>query len=489
MSLSRVVSIGAFAAISTVLVTSSANSQQDPLENIRQNMHASNISVLSYNDLNGRGDGGESMAIQKKPDGSRILYIPHRGAQNCLSVVDVTHPEKPVVLNQLPSPAPGNTRCDELALSGNVLVVADQGSGSGPSVVNHILTPEVRAQGKSGMWVLDVSDLDRVKKAKSLQDIAFSFFNTGGPHSVGIHALWFIDGRFAHLASGVPDDDPIYEQDDQMYVVVDLKDPKNPREAGRWWLPGTQKGDACLPGCKPKRLVNSYGGAFRPHEVLVPKDRPDRAYMGYLDGGVVILDISGIEEVRAGRATKFTPKLIAQMKLNPPDIGFTHTAMPLVSRNLMVVNSEGDVCSERGPRPMYLVDIREETNPLIVGTFPYPPNTLELCKRPGAGTHNFAPSGLIENDVSFPLKDTVLASNTKFGLRIYHLQDQHVPYPAKTPPLIEEIGYFLPPPAAKNNGEVNINYSIVDENGLIYVLDGKWGGLYIIKYTGEIPLS
>ena len=32
-------------------------------------------------------------------------------------------------------------------------------------------------------------------------------------------------------------------------------------------------------------------------------------------------------------------------------------------------------------------------------------------------------------------------------------------------------------------------YSIVDENGLIYVLDGKWGGLYVIKYTGEVPLS
>ena len=488
MSLNRLLSFSALVSISAVLATSPANSQQDPVENIRQKMEAMNISVLSYNDLNGKGDGGESMAIQKKADGSRILYIPHRGAQNCLSVVDVTHPEKPVLLNQMPSPAPGNTRCDELGLVGDVLVVADQGSGSGRSVVTHNVPPEVRAQGKSGMWVLDVSDLDRVKKAKSLQDLAFSFFNTGGPHSVGIHALWFIDGRFAHLASGMPDGDPIFDQDDQMYVAVDLKDPRNPREVGRWWLPGTQKGDACLPGCLPKRLDNSYGGAFRPHEVLVPKDRPDRVYMGYIDGGAIILDISGIEDVRAGRATKFTPKLVSHLKLNPPDLGFTHTVLPMPGRNLMVVNSEGGACSDKGSRPMYLVDIREETNPLIIGTFPFPTNTIEICKRPGPSAHNLAPSGIIGDSVSFPLKDTVIASNTKFGLRIYHLQDQRVPFPAVTPPLIEEIGYFIPPPAEKNNGEVNINYSIVDENGVIYVLDGKWGGLYIIKYTGEVPL-
>ena len=139
---------------------------------------------------------------------------------------------------------------------------------------------------------------------------------------------------------------------------------------------------------------------------------------------------------------------------------------------------------------MYLVDIREETNPLIVGTFPFPTNMAEICKRPGGGSHNFDESGLKEDSVSFPLKDTVIASNTKFGLRIYHLQDQHVPFPKVTPPLIEEVGYFIPPPAEKNNkGVVDINYSIVDENGLIYVLDGNWGGLYIVKYNGEIPLS
>jgi hypothetical protein len=489
MSLSRLLSISALVSISAVLAASPANSQQDPLANIRQKMAANNITVLSYNDLNGKGDGGEAMAIQKRSDGSRILYIPHRGDVNCLSVVDITHPEKPVVLNQLPSPAPGSTRCDELGLVGNVLVVADQGSGSGPSVVNHNVPTDIRQKSKSGMWVLDVSDLDRVKKAKSMQDIAFSFFNTGGPHSVGIHALWFTDGQFVHLSSGVPDDDPIFDQDDQMYVVVDVRDPKNPHEVGRWWFPGTQKSDACLPGCKPKRLVTSYGGAFRPHEVYVAKDRPDRVYMGYLDGGVIILDISGLEDVRTGKATKFTPKLVSHLNLNPPDLGFTHTALPMVSRNLMVVNSEGDMCSAKGPRPMYLVDIREETNPIIIGTFPFPTNMPELCKRPGAGAHNLAPSGLVGDSVSFPLKDTVIASNTKFGLRIYHLQDQRVPYPKVTPPLIEEIGYFIPPPAEKNNGEVNVNYSIVDENGLIYVLDGKWGGLYVIKYTGEVPLS
>ena len=29
-----------------------------------------------------------------------------------------------------------------------------------------------------------------------------------GPHSRGVHCLWFVDGEFAHLSTGTPDSDP-----------------------------------------------------------------------------------------------------------------------------------------------------------------------------------------------------------------------------------------------------------------------------------------
>jgi hypothetical protein len=62
---------------------------------------------------------------------------------------------------------------------------------------------------------------------------------------------WFVDGEFAHLTTGMTDFDPTNPNDDQIYVVVDLRDPRRPREVGHWWYPGTRKGDACLPGCLP----------------------------------------------------------------------------------------------------------------------------------------------------------------------------------------------------------------------------------------------
>src|SRR5579864_6847960 len=128
-----------------------------------------NMLLLGHNDLNGHGDGGEGLVIQQRSDGRRILYVAHEGEKTCLSIVDVTHPEAPLLLSQLPSPAPEVTRCNSLGLSGNVLAVADQTMKVG--------------QAPAGMWVLDVSDLKRIQNARSMQDLALSFFDTSGPTS------------------------------------------------------------------------------------------------------------------------------------------------------------------------------------------------------------------------------------------------------------------------------------------------------------------
>jgi hypothetical protein len=169
---------------------------------------ATNVVLVGHHDLNGNGDGGEGLAIQQWPDGRRILYLAHEAQKTCLSIVDVTRPERPVLINQLPSPTPGTTRCNSLGLSGNVLAVANQTLQKGQTL--------------AGMWALDVSNFERIEKAKTLQDLALSFFDTSGISSRGIHCLWFADGEFAHLTTGMPDFDPVNPNDDQIYVIVDL---------------------------------------------------------------------------------------------------------------------------------------------------------------------------------------------------------------------------------------------------------------------------
>ena len=430
-----------------------------------------NMVLIGHSDLNGHGDGGEGLAIQQRSDGRRILYIAHEGEKTCLSVVDVTHPEAPVLLNQLPAPAPEVTRCNSLGLSGNVLAVADQTMKAG--------------QTPAGMWVLDVSDLERVQKAQSMQDLAFSFFDTSGPNSRGVHWLWFVDGQFAHLSTGTSDSSPSNPKDDQFYVVVDLRDPHHPREAGRWWLPGTQKNDACLPSCLPKRHPIDDG--YRAHNMQVYPDRPDRAYVGYMDGGQVILDISGLSEVREGRAKTFSPRLISRLLFSPPYPAWTHTVQPLFGRGLATVSDEAvkDNCAD-APKLVWLVDIREETNPVIVGTAPLPENAGDFCAQGGRfGAHNLHPN--FPSLTSAQLKNTFVGSFFNAGVRIYRLVDVAVP---NAPPQIKEIGFFVPPaPAGNPTHTIQINHAIVDEKMLIYATDRISGGLYILKYTGSEPLD
>jgi hypothetical protein len=432
-----------------------------------------NMVLISHTDLNGHGDGGEGMAIQQWPDGRRVLYFAHGGGQTCLSIVDVTHPERPALINQLPSPRPGVTRCGSLGLSGNVLAVANQAK---------------TGQKPAGMWVLDVSDLKRIQKARSIQDLALSFFDTSGPQSRGVHDLWFVDGEFAHLTTGARDSDLTNPADDMFYMVVDLRDRRHPREVGRWWLPGTQKNDPCLPGCSPERQRPVDHG-YRAHSVRVFPDRSDRAYMAYRDGGQIILDISGLEGIRAGRANSFSPRLVSRLKFSPPFPGNTHTVQPLFSRGLAVDIEETskEKCAD-APHFVWLVDIRAEINPVVLGTAPFPENVAELCKRGGrSGPQNLAPD--FPGPTSAHLKNTFVAAFDNAGVRIYRLVDQPVPFP-NTPPGIEEIGYFIPvAPPGNVTGSIQISYTIVDEHGLIYASDSRTGGLYILKYNGRNPLD
>ena len=430
-----------------------------------------NMLPVGHLDLNGHGDGGEGLALQQRSDGRRILYIAHEERDICLSIVDVTHPEATLLLNQLPSPGPGITRCNSLGLSGNVLAVADQTLKAG--------------QGPAGMWVLDVSDLSRIQKAKKMEDLSLSFFDTSGPHSRGVHWLWFVDGEFAHLSSGTRDSDPANEKDDQFYIVVDLREPKAPKEVGRWWLPGTQKKDDCLPGCLPKRHPIDDG--YRAHNIQVYPDRPDRAYVGYMDGGQVILDISGLAAVRAGSANRFTPKLVSRLKFSPPYPAWTHTVQPFFARGLAVVSDEAvlEKCAD-APKLVWLVDIRDETNPVILGTAPLPENAGDFCTKGGRfGAHNLHPN--FPSATSAHLKNTFVATFFNAGVRIYRLIDVAVPH---APPHIEEIGFFVPAaPPGNPTHTIQINHAIVDEKGLIYATDRVSGGLYILKYTGPEPLD
>src|SRR5579859_2049609 len=245
------------------------------------------LRLLAQTDLGGRGNGGEGMGINLH-DGRRILFIAHESGPVNFSAVDVTEPSRPKLIHQAQLPHAG-VRSNSLAVCGDMMAVAYQTGRPGG-------TP-------AGLELFDISNPERPR--------SISFFDTSGPHSRGAHFVWFVDGRHAYLSTGMPDFVPAYPKDDQLALILDLSDPARPREVGRWWLPGTRAGEDPI-----ERHVRHDAG-FRAHNVNVYPRRLDRAYVGYLDGGVVILDIGD----------SANPRMVSRLDYHPPLPGFTHTVL------------------------------------------------------------------------------------------------------------------------------------------------------------------
>ncbi|HXD72383.1 MAG TPA: hypothetical protein VN628_01535, partial [Vicinamibacterales bacterium] len=287
------------AAMLTLGLVAPAHAQMAPWV---KPLEASNMKIVGHNDLNGKGNGGEGLALTQYRDGRRVLFLAHESAPTCFSVIDVTNTAKPTVIAQV-NTVTSDIRCNSLGLSGTTLVVAHQTAKIGLP--------------NAGMRVFDVADPAHPKQ--------LAFFDTSGPHSRGVHFVVFSDGRYAYLATGAKDFEPINPNDDQFLMIVDMNDPSHPKEAGRWWMPGTRKGDSAPP--VPRLKIDS---GYRLHTLLIDPRRPDRAFGGWIDGGVVILDVSD----------KTKPRLVGHTSDYPPDTGFTHTVVPLLDRRIAVTSEE-----------------------------------------------------------------------------------------------------------------------------------------------------
>ena len=335
-----------------------------------------------------------------------------------------------VIQTELPH---ADVRSNSLALVDDLLLVAYQTSRPG-------LEP-------AGVGIYDVRDPTTPRLV--------SHFSTSGEYSRGAHCLWFVDGRYAHVATGASDFEPRNPRDDQFYMVIDLADPATPREAGRWWLPGTRVGDD-----EPEPVRHpEFDAGFRLHNGNVYPERPDRAYLGYLDAGLIILDISDLA----------APQQLGRLDYHPPFPGFTHTALPLFGRDLLVVTDEAvtEDCSDH-PKLTWVVDIRDETNPVIIATCPMPPMD-EFCARPGRfGAHNIHENQPLPT--SWQSDRYIVGAYFNAGVRVHDLVDPFRP---------EEVAFYIPPGDSERG--ININDVYVDERGLIYAIDRTGGGLFVLE--------
>jgi hypothetical protein len=397
---------------------------------------AFNMKLLAQDELGGFGNIGEGMSLQLAKGGRRILWLAHESAPKNFTAVDVSDPRHPKVILQTDLPH-RQVRSNSLEICGDVMAVAYQTATVGK-------TP-------AGIELFDIAEPSSPR--------SIGFLDCSGPHSRGVHQLWFVDGETIHCSGGAPDFQPRNPRDDQPYRIIDVRNPAKPVELGRWWVPGTREGDdAPAPPRHPQ-----FDTGIRAHNTNVYPERPDRAYVGFIDGGAWILDISD----------KSRPRPVGHWNPHPPYPGFTHTVLPLLDRDLLVVSDEA--ITDRGkdwPKLVWIVDARREDNLVPISTLPLPP--IETQRRiPGRyGAHN-----LHENRPGPAFRSSTLVFGTYFngGVRVHDISDPFQP---------KEVAHYVPPtPRGSTVGSANINDVYVDENEFVYAVDRFSGGLYVLEMT------
>ncbi len=408
--------------------------------------YARNMCIVGHSDQGGRPDGVQVMVHRG------FAYVGHMFSKG-FSVVDVRDAKNPRAVNFIAAPA--NTWNIHLQVHDDLLLVihakdmfaaaefADERAYYKGALGKTVGTAEAKRtrDWSAGLAVYDISKPDAPRQ------IGFMPVDGGG-----IHRVWYTGGRWAYasvLLDGFTD---------YIFMTLDMSNPAQPREAGRWWIPGMNLAAGETPSWAAARRYGLH------HPII----HGDTAYAAWRDAGMVVLNI----------ADRSNPELIVHRNWSPPFGGGTHNCLPLPDRDLLVVLDEAVLDhQEDGLKLIWVFDNRVATNPVSISSFPTPAEADYKAK----GGH-FGPHNIHENRPgSFVSSTLIFATYQNAGIRVFDMSDAFSP---------KEVGALVPPQPARladtrpNRTRVIQSADVfVDAKGLIYATDYN-AGLYIREYNG-----
>jgi len=409
--------------------------------------HARNMSIIGHSDQGGRPDGVQIMVHRG------YAFVGHMFSKG-FSVIDVRDPKNPRPVNYFAAP-PGTWNIhlqvhDDLLLVINAKDMfaaaefADEHAyyrGQVGTVVGTATKKSAARDWTAGLTVYDIAEPARPRQ------IGFMPVEGGG-----IHRIWFTGGRWAYVSALLDG------FSDYVFITVDMANPVQPCEAGRYWIPGMN----LAAGEKPSWPANRRYGL---HHAIV---HGDTAYAAWRDAGMVVIDV----------ADRSKPKPIVHRNWCPPYGGGTHNCLPLPERDLLIVLDEAVLDhQEDGLKLIWVFDNRQKDNPLSIATFPTP-DEADYIKKGG----HFGPHNIHENRPgSYVSDDLIFATYQNAGVRVFNIRDPYQP---------KEVGALVPPTPErlvdhrpKRARVIQSADVFVDQGGLIYCTDYN-AGLYILEFGG-----
>jgi hypothetical protein len=383
-----------------------------------------NFKLLGH-DPSAAWGGGSLVEVQKG-----FAYVGAVGASfyngsEGVTIHDVSDPTKPKKVAEVNAP-PG-IHNHKVRLVGDDLLYVN---------CERLKTPEGQ-DARAGIQIFDIGDPANSK------EVGFYDMPGNGPHRFGVdneRQLAFVPNE----AEGWRD---------RVNWTLDISDPLKPKLLSLWGLP-EQDLSLNLPYEKPEvweRVTTCHGPAVI---------RGNRMYCGFWGGGMGIADCSDLSNV----------KHISHLCWAPPFVGMTHTVWPVDEQPYLVVTDEGQgSANHRDSQFMWIIDIREETNPIPVATFmPDRENFFDRGKRYGA--HNILEYKPGQN----PWPGIIFLTYFNAGLRAVDVSDPFFP---------KEVGHFVP---EMNFGEpcCQSNDIGMDDEGRLYLIDRNGAGMHILEYTG-----
>ncbi len=408
--------------------------------------HARNMRLIGHSDQGGLRDG-----IQVMVEGG-FAYVGHLFSQG-FSIVDVRDPANPKPAGYVQAPA--NTWNVHLQVADGLLLVihgkdvfadaafADEASyyKAAAGTALGTATPKSERNWDAGLAVYDIATSPGLPRR-----IGFM------PVSGGIHRIWWTGGKWAYVSALLDG------YTDFIFMTVDMSDPSNPRQAGRYALPGMHQSV----GETPSWPANAKFGL---HHAIVDGDI---AWGAWRDAGLVVMDV----------ADRANPSLIRHVNWSPPFQGGTHNCLPIAGRDLLVVLDEAVLDDfEDGLKNIWIFDVKDSANPVPIATMP-PPSDQDYTHK---GAH-YGPHNIHENRPgSFQSSSLIFSTWQNAGVRVYDISNAYQP---------KEVGALVPPAPVglmdKRPGKKPIIQScdiFVDKSGLAYVTDYN-AGLYIMEYAG-----